>query len=72
MVVQSYGIALLYLMQDIWRKGEIVADWKDAKVVLMLKRGDLLQCDNWRGASSLDMVRKQLCQDHTGEVAGDS
>ena len=32
---------LLQLMQDIWRDGEVVADWKDAEVVLVPKKGDL-------------------------------
>ena len=45
-------------MQDNWRNGEIVADWKDAEVVPVPKRGDLQSCDNWpwHGISLLDIV----------------
>jgi len=32
------------LLQDIWRDGEVVADWKDAEVVPVPKKGDLLNC----------------------------
>ena len=49
---------LLQLMQDIWRDGEVVADWKDAEIVPVPKKGDLQSCDNWRGISLLDVVGK--------------
>ena len=45
-------------MQDIWRDGEVVADWKDPKVVPVPKKGDLHSCDNWHGISLLDTVGK--------------
>ena len=48
---------LLELMQDMWREGEVVADWKNAEVVPIPKKGDLLHCDNWHGIS-LDVVGK--------------
>ena len=35
---------LLELMQVMWR--EVVADWKDAEVVPIPKKGDLQRCDN--------------------------
>ena len=49
---------LLELMQDLWRKGDVIADWKNAEVIPIPKKGDLLQCDNWHGISLLDVVRK--------------
>ena len=49
---------LLELMQVMWRKGEVVADWKNAAVVPTPKKGDLQHCDNWRGISLLDVVGK--------------
>ena len=30
-----------------WREGEVVADWKNAEVVLIPKKGDLQRCENW-------------------------
>ena len=49
---------LLELMQDMWREGEVVADWKNAEVMPIPKKGDLLRCDNCRGISLLDVVGK--------------
>ena len=45
-------------MQAIWKKEEVVADWKNAEVVLMPKKGDLRSCDNWCSISLLDVVGK--------------
>ena len=49
---------LLVLMQEVWRKGKVVDDWKDAVVVPIPKKGNLQLCDNWRGISLLDIVGK--------------
>lgn len=49
---------LLELMQVMWKKEEVVADWKNAVVVPIPKKGDLQRCDNWRGISLLDVVGK--------------
>ena len=49
---------LLELMQAIWKEGEVVADWKNAEVVPIPKKGDLQSCENWRGISLLDVVGK--------------
>ena len=38
----------------------MVKDWQDAVVVLIPKKGDLKQCDHWRGISLLDVVGKVL------------
>ena len=51
-------VRLLQLMQDVWRDGEVVADWKNAVVVLVPKKGDLQYCDNWHGISLLDVAGK--------------
>ena len=58
-----YGGAILWdrlleLMQAMWRRGEVVPDWKNAEVVPIPKKGDLQRCDNWRGISLLDVVGK--------------
>ena len=37
---------LLLLMDDIWRGGTVVKDWRDAEVVPIPKKGDLKKCDN--------------------------
>ncbi len=35
-----------------------MADWKNAEIVPIPKKGDLMQCDNWRGISLLDVAGK--------------
>ena len=51
---------LLELMQDMWREGEVVADWKNAKWSCLYQRRETLctACDNRRGISLLDVVGK--------------
>ena len=47
-------------MQKVWEEGKVVRDWQDAVVVPIPKKGDLKQCDHWRGISLLDVVGKKL------------
>ena len=50
---------LLVLMKEVWKEGCVVQDWKDAEIVpIPPKKGDLRNCDNWRGISLLDVVGK--------------
>ena len=49
---------LLQVMQDVWRSGRVVDDWKNAVIVPIPKKGDLRKCDNWRGISLLDVAGK--------------
>ena len=63
---------LLQLMQDVWRDGEVVADWKNAVVVPVPKKGDLQCCDNWWGISLLDVAGKlfaRIVQDRLQRIA---
>ena len=49
---------LLSLLQDIWRSGHVVDDWRNALIVPVPKKGNLQSCDNWRGISLLDVIGK--------------
>ena len=49
---------LLKVMQDMWEEGSVVGEWKDAVIVPIPKRGNLTECDNWRGISLLDVAGK--------------
>ena len=40
---------LLGLVKDVWRECQVPADWYDAVIVPIPKKGDLKLCDNWRG-----------------------
>ena len=53
---------LLLLIQDIWRQGSVVEDWRDAVVVQIPKKGDLRLCDNRWGISLLDVIGKVLAR----------
>ena len=44
---------LVELFQMVWKEGSVPQEWKDALVVPIPKKGDLSQCDNWRGVSLL-------------------
>ena len=49
---------LLELFSDVWRECKVPADWCDAVLVPIPKKGDLSSCDNWRGIALLDVVGK--------------
>ena len=63
---------MLTLMKQIWMEGTVVKDWKDAEIVPIPKKGDLRECDNWRGISLLDVVGKvfaRIVQDRLQQIA---
>ena len=41
----------------------IVADWKNAEIVSLPKKGDLQRCDNRRGISLLDVLVARIIQE---------
>ena len=49
---------LLELMKDVWECGCAPSAWYDSILVPIPKKGDLSNCDNWRGISLLDVVGK--------------
>ena len=49
---------LLRLFQLVWRDGQVPADWRNAEIVPVPKKGDLSMCDNWRGIALLDVIGK--------------
>ena len=42
----------------VWREKQVLAEWCDALLVPVLKKGVLSVCDNWRGISLLDVMGK--------------
>ena len=59
---------LLQLLQDVW------ASKKDAVIVPIPKKGDLRECDNWRGISLLDVAGKvfaRVIQERLQVIAND-
>ena len=53
---------LLQLIGDVWAECRVPADWRDAVLIPIPKKGDLSECDNWRGISLLDVVGKVVAR----------
>ena len=49
---------MLDLFQTVWSEQQVPEEWRDALLVPIPKKGDLTQCDNWRGISLLDVTGK--------------
>ena len=49
---------ILDLFNTVWNDQRVPDEWRDAMLVPIPKKGDLTQCDNWRGISLLDVVGK--------------
>ena len=49
---------LLELATTIWNEQQVPQDWVDAVLIPIPKKGDLCNCDNWRGIALLDVVGK--------------
>ena len=53
---------LTQLLVEIWKKGEVPQDFKDASLVSLFKKGKRSVCDNHRGISLLSVVGKILAR----------
>ena len=50
------------LFNDIWNNNTIPEDWCKGLIVKLPKKGDLLNCDNWRGITLLSIPGKIFCR----------
>ena len=46
----------LDMFHTVWMEQRVPQEWRDAVLVPIPKKGDLTQCDNWRGISLLDVM----------------
>ena len=53
---------LTKLMKEIWKKGEVPQDFKDATIISLFKKGKRTVCDNYRGISLLSVAGKLLAR----------
>ena len=53
---------VLEVIKKVWEDGKVVRDWQDAVVIPIPKKGDLMQWDNWRGISLLDVIGNILAR----------
>ena len=63
---------LLDLVHTAWRDKCVPKDWVDAVLEPIPKKGDLSNCDNWRGIPLLDVVGKviaRILQDRLQQLA---
>ena len=51
--------ALAGLLRDMWTQSYAPPAWRHARLVSVPKKGDLHQCDNWRGIALFDVGK--LC-----------
>ena len=68
----SFVDRLLDLVHTAWKEQSVPKDWTDAVLVPIPKKGDLSNCDNWRGISLLDVVGKviaRILQDRLQQLA---
>ena len=57
------------LFETVWHEG-VPQEWKDATLIPIPKKGDLSQCDNWRGISLLDVFGESLGEGHPNKTTG--
>ena len=63
---------LLDLVHTTWKKQSVPEDWTDVVLIPIPKKGDLFNCDNWRGISLFDVVGKviaRILQDRLQQLA---
>ena len=68
---QALHSKLKDLMFLVWESERVPSDWCNAVIVPIPKKGDLLECDNWRGISMLEVVGKilpRVIQDRLQEI----
>ena len=49
---------MINLLQDAWGKENVPMEWKTAYIVKIPKKGDLSDCQNWRGIQLLSLPSK--------------
>ena len=60
---EDISVDVLYtLFNRIWDEGSVPEQWKEGIIVKLPKKGDLTQCNNWRGITLLSVPGKVLCR----------
>jgi hypothetical protein len=81
-LIQAGGEILLSeihkLINSVWNKEELPAQWKESIIVPIYKKGDKTDCNNYRGISLLSTSYKMLSiifpprlSPYIGEIIGD-
>ena len=56
--IDSTAVALTMLFNKIWTEEKVPEDWLKGLIVKLPKKGDLTNCNNWRGITLLAVVSK--------------
>ena len=56
----AFATSLFSLVCEVWKEASVPQAWRDAELVPIPKKGDLSNCDNWRGIALLDVVGKVI------------
>ena len=57
---------------EIWISENMLEDWKTDLIVRLKKKGDLLDCNNWRSITLLSLTGKVFCKGKAGIRKGRS
>ncbi|KAK3517624.1 hypothetical protein QTP70_013436 [Hemibagrus guttatus] len=55
-------LVLQCVLQDIWEKERCPDIWKIGTIIKLPKKGDLGDCNNWRGITLLSLMSKVFCR----------
>ena len=55
-------IVLQQILQDIWEKETCPDTWRTGTIIKLPKKGDLGDCNNWRGITLLSLTSKVFCR----------
>ena len=53
---------LLDLVHTAWQEQKVPKEWTDAVLIPIPKKGDLSNCNNWRGIALLEVVGKVVAR----------
>ena len=68
--VTTAGNVFTDLFSDIRTTNEIPRDWNKGLIVKIPKKGDLQNCDNWRGLTLLSIPSKIFCRVLLNRIEG--
>ena len=51
---------LYYFLHKVWEQEQIPGDWQLGLIVKLPKKGDLTECNNWRGVTLMVVAAKVL------------
>ena len=66
--INTTSRVLTDLFRSVWEQDTIPEDWCKGLIVKLPKKGDLQNCDNWRGITLLSIPSKVFCKVLLGRI----